>query len=96
MEFSCNSELFLKAISHAGKAISNQNTIDALNNFYIELYENQLTLRGYNLTLGIESSIRIEDCTVCGRVLIRAKTLHDVVRNFDNPSKSLCRLSMSS
>ena len=84
MEFSCNSELFLQAISHVGKAISNQNTIDALNNFYIELYENRLTLRGYNLTLGIESSIPIEDCTVCGRVLIRAKTLHDVVRNFDN------------
>lgn len=84
MEFSCNSELFFQAISHVGKAISNQNTIDALNNFYIELYENKLTLRGYNLTLGIESSVPIEDCTVCGRVLIRAKTLHDVVRHFDN------------
>lgn len=84
MEFTCNSELFFQAISHVGKAISNQNTIDALNNFYIELYENKLTLRGYNLTLGIESSIPIDDCAVCGRVLIRAKTLHDVVRHFNN------------
>jgi DNA polymerase III subunit beta len=84
MEFSCNSELFFQAITQVGRAISNQNTIDALNNFYIELYENKLTLRGYNLTLGIESSIPIDDCTVCGRVLIRAKTLHDVVRHFDN------------
>ena len=79
MKFSCDKDIFLEAVSTTSKAASVKSTIPALEGILFELENNALSLTGYNLEIGIKTSIQVtngED----GGIVINAKRLSDIIR----------------
>ena len=64
MKFSCKKEDICAAISNVSKAVSVKSTIPALEGIRIKLSYTVLELTGYDLELGIRSTIdaQSEDC----------------------------------
>lgn len=79
MKFSCNKDIFLEAVLTTSKAASAKSTIPALEGILMELSNNELSLTGYNLEIGIKTSVSVvngED----GSIIINAKRLCEIVR----------------
>lgn len=86
MKFSCNKDIFLEAVLTTSKAASAKSTIPALEGILMELKDNELSLTGYNLEIGIKTSITVENGED-GSIVINAKRLCEIVRKM--PSGSL-------
>lgn len=86
MKFSCNKDIFLEAIVTTSKAASAKSTIPALEGLLLELEDNRLSLTGYNLEIGIKTTIGIENGEN-GNIVINAKRLCEIVRKM--PSGAL-------
>ena len=78
MKFSCQSKSLKKTLNQIEKVIPKQSTLAVLQNLYLSLKDNQLTLRGNDLELGIENKIKVQNGKD-GDVLIQAKTLSDIL-----------------
>ena len=79
MKFSCDKDVFLEAIVTTSKAASAKSTIPALEGLLLELEDNSLSLTGYNLEIGIQTSITVNDGEN-GSIVINAKRLCEIVR----------------
>lgn len=79
MKFSCSKEVILSAVSIAAKAASAKSAVAALEGLLLELSGDTLTITGYNLEIGIKTSVTVSD-GVDGVCVINAKMLSDVIR----------------
>lgn len=79
MKFSCNKDVFLEAVLTTSKASSSKSTIPALEGILIELDNNSLALTGYNLEIGIKTSIQVDSADK-GSIVIPSRRLGDIVR----------------
>lgn len=86
MKFNCNKDVFLEAVTTTSKAASAKSTIPALEGILLELDSNTLFLTGYNLDMGIRTSIQVESEDK-GSIVINARRLGDIVRKM--PSGTL-------
>lgn len=78
MKFSCNRDVFLEAIVTTSKAVSAKSTIPALEGILMELNNNTLALTGYNLEIGIKTSIQVES-EENGSIVINAGRVSNIV-----------------
>ena len=79
MKFSCNKDVFLEAVVTTSKAASAKSTIPALEGLLLELDNSVLSLTGYNLEIGIRTTIQVES-EEKGSIVINAKRLCDIIR----------------
>lgn len=86
MKFNCNKDVFLEAVMTTSKAASAKSTIPALEGILLELDNNTMALTGYNLEIGIKTSIQVESNDK-GSIVINAKRLGEIVRKM--PSGTL-------
>ena len=59
MKFSCQRQSLCEAISSVSKAVSQKSTITALEGIKIKLMPNKLELTGYDLEIGIRTTIPV-------------------------------------
>ena len=85
MKFSCQTKSLKKALNQIEKVIPKQSTLAVLQNLFLSLKNNELTLRGNDLELGIENKISVQDGQD-GDVLIQAKTLSDIMSRLQSES----------
>lgn len=79
MKFSCNKDVFLEAVVTTSKAASAKSTIPALEGLLLELDNSVLSLTGYNLEIGIKTTIQVES-EEKGNIVINARRLSDIIR----------------
>lgn len=78
MKFSCEKPLLQEAISIASRAVTTRSTIALLEGLRITA-DDRLTLAGYDLSLGIKTTVEA-DVIEPGEVVLSAKLLGDIVR----------------
>ena len=79
MQFICDKSSISNAVAVVSKATASKSTVKALEGVYMYLNGEKLYLKGYDLDLGIETSIRVtgsED----GRVVLNARLLTEIIR----------------
>ena len=83
MKFSCKKEDICAAISNVSKAVSVKSTITALEGIRIKLSYTVLELTGYDLELGIRSTIEAvsEDC---GEFVVNARLFSEITRKMSD------------
>lgn len=88
MKFSCNTETLSQNCQNVQRAVSNKTSIPAVECIYIKAENGTLTLTGYDLELGIYTSIpaKIEES---GGILIHAKVLCDILRRLPGENVSI-------
>lgn len=87
MKFSCETSKLQKSISLVEKAVATRSSLQVLENIYFELKQGVLCLRGNDLEIGIENHITLEGETQEGQVLVKAKTISNIVNKL--PHKTL-------
>ena len=83
MHISCKQELLMNAINIALKACSTKTTLPILECILIKAYNNQVTLIGYNLELGIESTIEAQVLEE-GSIALESKIFSEIIRKMPN------------
>lgn len=83
MKFSCKKEDICAAIGNVSKAVSAKSTITALEGIRIKLSYTVLELTGYDLELGIRSTIEVvsEDC---GEFVVNARLFSEITRKMSD------------
>ena len=84
MKFECNSQDLQKSITIVEKAISSRSSLPILENIFVEIKNNTLRLRGNDLEIGIENIIPIGRIEKEGTILVKAKTLSNIVSKLEN------------
>lgn len=79
MKFSCNKDVLLEAILTTSKAASSKSTIPALEGLLLELENGSLSLTGYDLDIGIKTTIQTDN-SEDGSIVINAKRLCEIIR----------------
>lgn len=72
MKFSCDKAVLLEAVNHAAKAAAPNSVIPALKGILFTVEDNSLTLTGYNLDIGIRTTIPVQDA-VDGSAVIETR-----------------------
>lgn len=83
MKFTSAKEILIEALLNAAKASSTKSTIPALEGLLLQLMGDQLTITGYDLEIGIKTTIEvngIED----GEIVLNAKLFCDIMRKMPN------------
>lgn len=78
MKFSCEKSLLQEAISIASRAVTTRSTIALLEGLRITA-DDQLTLAGYDLSIGIKTTVEA-DVVEPGEIILSAKLIGDIVR----------------
>ncbi len=81
MKFSCEKALLQTAITTAGRAVSPKSSIAALEGILIQAKGDALTLTGYNLETGIQTTLSAE-VSEGGSLVLPARLFGDIVRKF--------------
>lgn len=79
MKFICNKETLLAAVQITSKAAAGKTTIASLEGILFELEGDILTLTGYDLDIGIKTSIKVNGAE-SGNTVINAKMAGDIIR----------------
>ena len=79
MKFSCGKETILSAVQITSKAAAGKSSIPALEGILMELEGNTLTVTGYDLDIGIKTSIEVNGIE-SGNIVINAKMAGDIIR----------------
>ena len=79
MQFSCDKNELCNAISHVSKAVSAKSTIPAMEGICIRMAEGSITLTGYNLEIGIRTSIAAE-CHDTFTFVVNTRLFGDMAR----------------
>lgn len=79
MKFSCNKDVLLEAILTTSRAASAKSAIPALEGLLLELENGSLSLTGYNLEIGIKTTVQVNDAED-GSIVINAGRLCEIVR----------------
>ncbi|MBQ0098191.1 MAG: DNA polymerase III subunit beta [Oscillospiraceae bacterium] len=87
MKFTCMRTDLSNAVSNVVRAVSTKGTIPALEGILIKAYNNKLVLSGYDLEIGITTTV---DATVTdeGEIVVSAKLFSDIVRRL--PEEIVC------
>ncbi len=83
MVFSCNKILLANAVANVSKAASSKSTLPTLEGIYIKLENNNLLLTGYDLELGIQTTIEVNGDTD-GEIVLNARLINDILRKMPN------------
>ena len=86
MKFKCASSDLQSCISVVEKAISQRTSLQVLENLYIEVKNNKLTMRGNDLEIGIQNVIPVSDVQTEGSILVKSKTLSSITSKLSNQS----------
>ncbi len=79
MKFSCPKDIILSAVQTTAKAAASKSTIPALEGILFELEGNELSITGYNLEIGIKTSIVVTG-EESGSIVINARFACDFIR----------------
>ncbi len=79
LNFKCNSSTLLKAVTIVEKSIPTRSSAQILENLSLSLKGQVLTLWGYDMEIGIEYRLPIDNVTATGDVLVKAKTLVSIL-----------------
>lgn len=81
MNFNCNKLELSEAITNVSKAVPSKSSIPQLEGIKLSLTGNDLTLTGYNLELGITTTVNvINNDSSNGEYIINARLFSDIVR----------------
>jgi len=79
MKFVCDSSKLLKAVAIAERAVPARTSAQILENLHLALRGNTLVLRGYDMEIGIEYRMPVNEVFEPGEVLVKAKTLVSIL-----------------
>ena len=79
IKFSVQKNDILDALTTTAKAASSKSVITALEGIYLSLTGNMLTVTGYDLELGITSSIEVNGSSD-GKIVLNSRLICDIVR----------------
>ena len=85
MKFICNKDTILSVVQTTSKAAAGKSSIQALEGILMELEGNTLTVTGYDLDIGIKTSIDVEGIE-SGNIVISAKMAVDIIRKMPSGS----------
>jgi DNA polymerase-3 subunit beta len=80
MKFTCNTKELSKACQTVSRAVATKATIPALECIKIEAKDSKIMLCGYNLELGMSTSIEAHGVSENGSILLDAKTICSIVK----------------
>lgn len=80
MKFTVDKNKFSEAIINASKATTHSSPIPALEGILMSLKDSKLTVTGYDLEMGIKSSLEVEKAFGGGDIVVNAKVFGDMVR----------------
>ncbi|MDE6004983.1 MAG: DNA polymerase III subunit beta [Oscillospiraceae bacterium] len=83
MQFTCNKNDMCNAITHVSKAVSVKSTLPVLEGICIHTQENKITLTGYNLEIGIKTSIPAT-CDTESVFILNARLFGEMTRRMPN------------
>ena len=98
MKFVCDTAKLSEICSNVQRAVSSKSSIPAIEGIYIEAGDGRLTLTGYDLEVGIISSMeaRVEES---GSIILNARILCDILRNLpfetvrlESDERFICRI----
>ncbi len=84
MKFGCQNTLLQKAVNIVEKSVPTRTSIPILENIYLSVDNQELTLRGNNTEIGIEYKIPVQNVEVTGSVLVKSKTLSSILSKFSD------------
>ncbi len=79
MKFSCNKQILVESVSIIQRAVSTKSSIAALEGILIKTTQKGIELCGYNLELGMKTTINA-NITESGKTILNAKLLGEIVR----------------
>ncbi|MEK9657593.1 MAG: DNA polymerase III subunit beta [bacterium] len=79
MKFSCERKKFKDVCAMVEKAIPKQSSLPVLQNLYLSLNQGSLIVRGNDLEMGIENHITVKQSETDGAILVKAKTLNEII-----------------
>lgn len=83
MKFQCDTNLLSLACQNVQRAVSNKTSIPALEGIYIKALGNELILTGYDLEIGINTSIHA-NVEEAGSIIVNARVLCEILRRIPN------------
>ncbi len=83
MKFQCDTNLLSSACQNVQRAVSSKTSIPALEGIYIKALGNELILTGYDLEIGINTSINA-NVEEGGSIIVNAKVLCEILRRIPN------------
>lgn len=86
MKFKIDSKELEKSIHIVEKAVSTRSSLPVLENIFLETKDGQLKLRGNDLEIGIENNIPLSNIDEEGSILVKAKTISNIVSKLDKQS----------
>ena len=98
MKFTCNTSVFAEACNIVQRGVPQKSTIPSTEGIFIQAKNSKLTLTGYDLEVGITTSI---DCSVeqDGSIVLNARLLCDILRRLPSAavtitvdSHNLCKI----
>lgn len=79
MQFICNKDNLCKAISHVSKAVSVKSSVPVLEGICVSMHQNGITLTGYNLEIGIRTTIPAT-CSDTFQFVLNARLFSEMTR----------------
>lgn len=79
MKFSCEKETLLGLLATASRAVTGKSAMPLLEGLLIEAENGELTITGYDLSMGIRTTAEA-DIVEPGRIVLNAKLFFDIVR----------------
>jgi DNA polymerase-3 subunit beta len=76
----CNREKLCEAVANVSRAVASKSTILALEGILLKARDNVLTLTGYDLEIGITTTIEAE-ITEPGEIILTARLFSDMIRH---------------
>ncbi len=87
MKLTCSQSALAEAVTNVQRAVSSKTSLPVLEGILIKAKNNQITLCGYDLEIGITTVIDA-DITDEGAIVVSAKLLGDIVRRL--PDETVC------
>ena len=88
MKFVCQKDLLVEAVSNVSRAVCAKSPIPALDGILLKAQEGQLQLTGYDLELGIVTTIEAKT-EQQGELVLSAKLLLDIIRRIPGETVSI-------
>lgn len=88
MHIICDSQVLVSAVSNVQRAVTGKSTLPALEGILLRAKENALFLAGYDLDLGITTSIEAE-VRQPGEIVLSAKLFSDICRSMPSETVSI-------
>ena len=88
MKIVCQKDMLVEAVSNVSRAVSAKSPLPALEGILIRAAENQITLVGYDLEIGIITKIDA-DVREEGEIVLTARLLLDIIRKISSETISI-------